>query len=181
MGLFEIISQGCQSLAATTAPSISAMGIHIVIALATMMLVWFGVQEALASAQGGAGFNIGQVHQPLHAAYLRLRNGELLRQFHPWTRLLHQGIHRRRYSQSRERHWSGRFDDHVEPDPRGVLEDRAVDADQRHVAVLLDRVLCRAVSLGRPGSGCLRHHRLRRNRLDDHRIAWADLHSFSCL
>jgi type IV secretory pathway VirB6-like protein len=36
------------------------MGIHIVIALATMMLVWFGVQEALASSQGGAGFNIGK-------------------------------------------------------------------------------------------------------------------------
>jgi type IV secretory pathway VirB6-like protein len=60
MGLFDFISQGCQSLAATAAPSITAMGIHIVIALATIMLVWFGVQEALASAQGGAGFNIGK-------------------------------------------------------------------------------------------------------------------------
>src|SRR6202167_2020311 len=60
MGLFEIISQGCQSLAAATAPSVSAMGIHIVIALATMMLVWFGVQEALASAQGGPGFSMAK-------------------------------------------------------------------------------------------------------------------------
>src|ERR1700728_3175958 len=60
MGLFDFISQGCQSLAATAAPSVAAMGIHIVIALATIMLVWFGVQEALASAQGGAGFNIGK-------------------------------------------------------------------------------------------------------------------------
>ena len=60
MGLFEIISQGCQSLAAATAPSVSAMGIHIVIALATMMLVWFGVQEALASSQGGPGFSMGK-------------------------------------------------------------------------------------------------------------------------
>ncbi|MGA2351584.1 MAG: type IV secretion system protein [Terracidiphilus sp.] len=59
-GLFDLIAQGCQSLAATAAPSITAMGIHIVIALATMMLVWFGVQEALASSQGGAGFNIGK-------------------------------------------------------------------------------------------------------------------------
>jgi len=59
-GLFDFIAQGCQSLAATAAPSITAMGIHIVIALATMMLVWFGVQEALASSQGGAGFNIGK-------------------------------------------------------------------------------------------------------------------------
>jgi type IV secretory pathway VirB6-like protein len=60
MGLFEIISQGCQSLAAATAPSVSAMGIHIVIALATIMLVWFGVQEALASSQGGPGFSMGK-------------------------------------------------------------------------------------------------------------------------
>ena len=60
MGLFEIISQGCQSLAAATAPSVSAMGIHIVIALATMMLVWFGVQEALASSQGAPGFSMGK-------------------------------------------------------------------------------------------------------------------------
>jgi len=51
-GLFDFIAQGCQSLAATAAPSITAMGIHIVVALATMMLVWFGVQEALASAHG---------------------------------------------------------------------------------------------------------------------------------
>ena len=60
MGLFQYISQGCQSLAAATAPSVSAMGIHIVIALATMMLVWFGVQEALASSQGGPGFSTGK-------------------------------------------------------------------------------------------------------------------------
>jgi type IV secretory pathway VirB6-like protein len=36
------------------------MGIHIVIALATIMLVWFGVQEALASSQGGPGFSMGK-------------------------------------------------------------------------------------------------------------------------
>src|ERR1700689_445176 len=59
-GLFEYIAQGCQSLAATAAPSITAMGIHIVIALATIMLVWFGAQEALASAHGEAGFSMGR-------------------------------------------------------------------------------------------------------------------------
>ena len=32
----------------------------MVIALATIMLVWFGVQEALASAQGGPGFSIAK-------------------------------------------------------------------------------------------------------------------------
>src|ERR1700691_3768765 len=59
-GLFEFIAQGCQSLAATAAPSITAMGIHMVLALATIMLVWFGVQAALASAHGGPGFSMGR-------------------------------------------------------------------------------------------------------------------------
>jgi hypothetical protein len=60
MGLFDYIAQGCQSLAATVAPTITAMGIHIVIALATIMMVWFGVQEALASAHGAGGFSMGR-------------------------------------------------------------------------------------------------------------------------
>src|ERR1700688_4861604 len=60
IGFFNFIAQACQSLAATAAPSITAMGVHIVIALATIVLVWFGVQEALASAHGGAGFSMGR-------------------------------------------------------------------------------------------------------------------------
>jgi hypothetical protein len=59
-GLFEYIAQACQALATTAAPSITAMGIHIVIALATIMMVWFGVQEALASAHGEGGFSMGR-------------------------------------------------------------------------------------------------------------------------
>ena len=60
MSLFQFIAQACQSLAATVAPSITAMGIHIVLALATIVMVWFGVQEALASAHGEAGFCLGR-------------------------------------------------------------------------------------------------------------------------
>ena len=60
MSLFQFIAQACQSLAATAAPSITAMGIHIVLALATIVMVWFGVQEALASAHGDAGFSMGR-------------------------------------------------------------------------------------------------------------------------
>ena len=60
MSLFQYIAQACQSLAATAAPSITAMGIHMVLALATIMMVWFGVQEALASAHGGPGFSMGR-------------------------------------------------------------------------------------------------------------------------
>ncbi len=60
MSLFQFIAQACQSLAATVAPSITAMGIHIVLALATIVMVWFGVQEALAAAHGEAGFSMGR-------------------------------------------------------------------------------------------------------------------------
>jgi hypothetical protein len=59
-GLFDYIAQACQSLAASTAPSVTAMGTHIVLALATIMLVWFGVQESLASAHGGPGFSMAR-------------------------------------------------------------------------------------------------------------------------
>ena len=55
MGLFDYIAQACQSLAATAAPSVTAMGTHIILALATIMLVWFGVQESL-----GSGFSMGR-------------------------------------------------------------------------------------------------------------------------
>ena len=60
MSLFQYIAQACQTLAATVAPSITAMGVHIVLALATIMMVWFGIQEALASAHGGPGFSMGR-------------------------------------------------------------------------------------------------------------------------
>jgi hypothetical protein len=60
MDFLILIKNGCDNLTATAAPSIDALGLRMVIALATIMLVWFGVQEALASAQGGPGFNVGR-------------------------------------------------------------------------------------------------------------------------
>src|ERR1700683_78434 len=60
MGLLTFITQACDNLAATTAPSVDALGVHMIIALATIMLVWFGVQEALASAHGGPGFSMAK-------------------------------------------------------------------------------------------------------------------------
>jgi hypothetical protein len=60
MDFLILIKNGCDSLTATFAPSVNAIGLHMVIALATIMLVWFGVQEALASAQGGSGFNVAR-------------------------------------------------------------------------------------------------------------------------
>lgn len=58
--LLTYIAQQCDSLTATMSPSVDAIGLHIVLSLATIMMVWFGVQEALASAQGGPGFNMGK-------------------------------------------------------------------------------------------------------------------------
>jgi hypothetical protein len=60
MGILTLITAACDNLAATTSPSIDALGVHIVIALSTIMLVWFGVQESLAAANGGPGFNMGK-------------------------------------------------------------------------------------------------------------------------
>lgn len=58
--LLNFIAQQCQSLTASTAPTIDAIGLRIVLSLATIMMVWFGIQEALASSQGGQGFNIAR-------------------------------------------------------------------------------------------------------------------------
>jgi len=41
-------------------PSIDTIGLHIVLSLATIMMVWFGVQEALASSRGGPGFDMAK-------------------------------------------------------------------------------------------------------------------------
>lgn len=60
MGILTWITQACDTLTNTASPSIDALGLRICIALATIMLVWFGVQEALASANGGPGFSLGK-------------------------------------------------------------------------------------------------------------------------
>jgi hypothetical protein len=60
MDFLIIIKNGCDNVTATVAPSIDSLGLRMVLCLATIMLVWFGVQEALASAQGGPGFNIAK-------------------------------------------------------------------------------------------------------------------------
>lgn len=60
MDFLILIKNGCDNLTATVAPSVDALGLHMVLSLATIMLVWFGIQEALASAHGGAGFNVGK-------------------------------------------------------------------------------------------------------------------------
>ena len=60
MDFLILIKNGCDNVTAMAAPSLDSLGLHMVLALATIMLAWFGVQEALASAQGGPGFNIAK-------------------------------------------------------------------------------------------------------------------------
>jgi hypothetical protein len=60
MNLLDLINQGIDTLTNSASPSIDALGFHIFVALLTTMMVWFGVQEALASAQGSGGFNMAK-------------------------------------------------------------------------------------------------------------------------
>jgi hypothetical protein len=60
MDFLILIKNGCDNLTATVAPSVDSLGLHMVLSLATIMLVWFGVQEALASAQGSGGFSVSK-------------------------------------------------------------------------------------------------------------------------
>jgi hypothetical protein len=60
MDFLILIKNGCDNLTATVGPSVDSLGLHMVLALTTIMLVWFGVQEALASSQGGPGFSVSR-------------------------------------------------------------------------------------------------------------------------
>ena len=60
MEIISFINTGCSQLTATVSPSVNALGIHMVLGLATIMMVWFGVQEALAASHGGPGFHMGR-------------------------------------------------------------------------------------------------------------------------
>ena len=60
MNLLDWINQGINTMTQTSGPGIDALGFHIFVALLTTMMAWFGIQEALSSAQGGPGFNIAR-------------------------------------------------------------------------------------------------------------------------
>ena len=60
MDFLILIKNGCDNLTATVSPSVDALGLHMILSLATIMLAWFGIQEALASTQGGPGFSAGR-------------------------------------------------------------------------------------------------------------------------
>ena len=56
----QYVTNGCDSLFTGVAPSIDVIGIRMLLGLATIMLVWFGIQEALGSAHGGSGFHMAR-------------------------------------------------------------------------------------------------------------------------
>ena len=60
MNILNWINQGIDNLTNISGPGMEALGFQIFVALLTTMMVWFGVQEALSSAQGGPGFNFAR-------------------------------------------------------------------------------------------------------------------------
>ncbi len=60
MNLLDWINQGIDNMTQLAGPGMDALGFRIFVALLTTMMVWFGVQEALSSAQGGSGFNFAK-------------------------------------------------------------------------------------------------------------------------
>ena len=91
--LLNFIAQQCQSLTARTAPTIDSMGLRIVLSLATIMRVWFGIQEALASAQGGQGFNMARFLNFFILITFAYTFVLYLRQCNSRHRLFAQGLH----------------------------------------------------------------------------------------
>jgi hypothetical protein len=174
-GFFNCIAQACESLAATAAPSITAMGIHIVIALATIMMAWFGVQEALASAHGGAGFSTARflnLFMLLTFAYAMVNYYD--------TSIPGLGFSIKGFIDGGTINLVNLIGSDglstMLNDIHGVVEDRAVDADQHDVSLLLPCLLRRAVPFGALGRHRFRHPGLWCNRSHDYRIAGANLH-----
>lgn len=60
MDVLQFIVTQCDQLTTTAGPSLNHTGVQIVLALAAIMMVWFGIQEAVASAQGGPGFDMAK-------------------------------------------------------------------------------------------------------------------------
>ncbi len=54
------ITNGCDALMRGASPTINVIGIRMTLGLATIMMVWFGIQEALSAAHGGPGFHMGK-------------------------------------------------------------------------------------------------------------------------
>ena len=161
MDLLNWITQACSSLTSTVAPSVDAMGVHICVALATIMLVWFGVQEALASAHGGPGFNMGK----FLSFFMLITFAYAMVKFYdssiPGIGVLAQGLHQWRSTVSCQLDRHRQRDQHFEhiaagPDKRRARHD--VHADE---SVQLHHLCADSGAHCRPLRPYQRHYRLR--------------------
>ncbi len=168
-------------MAATASPSIDALGLHMCIALATIMLVWFGVQEALASARAAQA-----------STWRKFVSFFMLITFaYTMVKFYDNSIPGVGYSL------------------RGFINGGAqylVSVIGTDSVTSIQNTLSQAQSTSGPGiakammnpyfalvyviiqvmiavlvSGRKRHHRLRRDRQRSHRIAWPGVHPFPCL
>ena len=62
MDVLQMITNACDALTNANSPTINAMGLRMVIYLATIMMSWFGIQEALAAQGHGRGFDLRQFY-----------------------------------------------------------------------------------------------------------------------
>ena len=94
MNILDWINQGIDNLTQSSrGPGMDALGFHIFVALLTTMMVWFGVQEALSSAQGGPGFNFASLCTFVVVRFFRLHVHRVLRQRDTRSRIFLQGVH----------------------------------------------------------------------------------------
>jgi hypothetical protein len=135
-----------------------------------------GVQEALASAHGGAGFSMGRflnLFMLLTFAYAMVNYYD--------TSIPGLGFSIKGFIDGGTINLmnvigSDGSTTMLKRDPLGILENRTIDAEQRHVSVLRHCVFCRAVSFSHAGRNHFRDPCLRRDCGHDHWIARADLH-----
>ena len=93
MNILNWINQGIDNLTNISGPGMDALGFHIFVALLTTMMVWFGVQEALSSAQGGPGFNFARFVDFVVVASFAYTFIEFYEQRNPRRRLFIQRLH----------------------------------------------------------------------------------------
>lgn len=60
MNFLDWINQGIDQVGATSSPTLDAWGLKIFLSLLVISLVWFGAQQALASAGGTGGFAMNE-------------------------------------------------------------------------------------------------------------------------
>ena len=125
MGVLNWITQGCDALTATASPSIDALGVRMCIALATIMLVWFGVQESLASAHGGPGFNMGKFLSFFMLITFAYTMVQVLRQQHSRRWLFAPRIYQRRCAVPCLDHWKRQRNEYPEHAESGAGNERS--------------------------------------------------------